>query len=78
LVRLARRYGTRGDAGVEIVAPLSQRELAEWSGMSREAFVKALARLRALGWVSVEGHTIVLHDAAAVFRRGGFSDERSN
>lgn len=71
LTRLADRYGRETPEGLEIVSPLSQHELAEWSGMSREAFVKALGRLRKLGWVAVEGKVIVLRDADAVARKGG-------
>lgn len=71
LTRLADRYGVETPEGLEVATPLSQQELAEWSGMSREAFVKALGRLRKLGWISVEGRVILLRDAAAVARKGG-------
>ncbi|MGH9169770.1 MAG: Crp/Fnr family transcriptional regulator [Acidimicrobiales bacterium] len=69
LDRLGSRYGTEVEGSLEISAPLSQQELADWSGMSREAFVKALSRLRKLGWIAVGNHKIVLLDPASVARR---------
>lgn len=70
LVGLSERYGEEvAGGGVIITSPLSQRELASWSGMSREALVKGLHHLRSLGWVSVEERTIVILDPEAVCRR---------
>jgi len=69
LTELSDRYGQSVGANVEVTIPLSQQELAELSGMSREALVKGLHQLRSLGWLSVDDRTIVLHDAAAIRRR---------
>lgn len=66
LARAAERYGRAVEERVEIAVPLNQQELAEWSGMSREAFVKGLHQLRSVGWLSVEERTIVLLDPAAI------------
>jgi CRP-like cAMP-binding protein len=71
LDELAGRYGLGSDKGVRIELPLTQTELAQWCGLSREAVVKALRKLRDLGWVaaSVDG-TILICDRQEVRRRG--------
>src|SRR6267142_1955181 len=50
-LRDAERYGEPVAEGVRITLPLSQEELAGWTGSSREAVGKALHALRGLGWV---------------------------
>ena len=69
LMELSDRYGQSVGTNVEVTIPLSQQELAELSGMSREALVKGLHQLRSLGWLSVDDRTIVLHDATAIRSR---------
>jgi CRP-like cAMP-binding protein len=50
-------------------APVTQSELAAWSGLSREAVVKGLRALRRLGWIEVDGRRLVVLDPAAVSER---------
>ena len=69
LVELSDRYGRTVEGRVEVTLPLSQQELAELSGMSREALVKGLHQLRSLGWLSVDERTIVFHDPEAIKKR---------
>jgi CRP/FNR family transcriptional regulator, cyclic AMP receptor protein len=69
IVQMSDRYGHAVDGRVEVIMPLSQQELAELSGMSREAIVKGLHQLRSLGWLSVDDRTVVVHDLAAIRRR---------
>jgi len=73
IVEMMDRYGRPNGGRVEIAAPLSQSELGGWAGLSREAVVKALAALRALGWVTTTGRTITVLDAAALRARAGAS-----
>jgi CRP-like cAMP-binding protein len=49
--------------------PMSQSDLAAWAGLSREAVVKALRTLRALGWIESRGRDIVLLDVNAILQR---------
>jgi CRP/FNR family transcriptional regulator, cyclic AMP receptor protein len=42
----------RSDGAVHLDLGLTQTELAQWCGLSREAVVKALRKLRNLGWVT--------------------------
>jgi CRP/FNR family cyclic AMP-dependent transcriptional regulator len=69
LVELAERYGEPGDGGVRIGLPLSQEELAGWTGASREAVSKALQTLRGAGWVRTERRRITVLDLEALRRR---------
>jgi CRP-like cAMP-binding protein len=70
LAELADQHGQPVDGGVRITLPLSQEELAGWTGASREAIAKALAQFRNRGWLSTERRRITLHDLEALRRRG--------
>ena len=61
LIELADQYGTPGQNGsVELDSPVSQADLASWTGLSREAVVKALRNLRELGWIENHGRHIII------------------
>ena len=68
---LAERYGS-ADAPdeVHIDLPITQTELAQWCGLSREAVVKALRKLRDLEWISTADGAVTVLDRAAVRARG--------
>jgi CRP-like cAMP-binding protein len=51
---------------VRISVPLSQDELAAWTGASREAVAKSLQQLRELGWVQTGRREITVLDRAAL------------
>lgn len=68
LVQIRAAIGRRGDDG-QIDLPISQAELAQWSGLSREAVVKVLRILRQEGVVESGRHTITVHDPAELVRR---------
>jgi CRP/FNR family transcriptional regulator, cyclic AMP receptor protein len=69
LVELAERYGEPVATGLRIGLPLSQEELAGWTGASREAVSKALQTLRKVGWVITERRRITVLDLEALRRR---------
>lgn len=70
LVELADRYGEADpEGGVRIDLPLSQEELAGWTGSSREAVSKALGSLRSLGWIETRRRGITVLDMAGLKRR---------
>ena len=73
IVEMMDRYGHPDGGRVEIAAPLSQTELGGWTGLSREAVVKALAALRALGWITATGRSITVLDPEAIRTRAGAS-----
>jgi CRP-like cAMP-binding protein len=62
LVELADRYGEPSRDGTAITLPISQEELAGWTGASREAVAKALHTLRALGAIRTERRRITVLD----------------
>jgi CRP/FNR family transcriptional regulator, cyclic AMP receptor protein len=69
LVELAQRYGEQTDRGVIIDLPISQEELAGWTGSSREAVAKALHSLRDLGLVVTERRQITVSDLDGLRRQ---------
>ncbi len=69
LVELAERFGQPAGDGVQIAMPLSQDELASWTGSSREAVSKALGALRSLGWIETSRLRVVIRDLAALRAR---------
>ena len=69
LIELAERYGVPDGRGIRIELPLSQEELAGWTGASREAVSKALQTLRRAGWVATERRRITVRDSEALRRR---------
>jgi CRP/FNR family transcriptional regulator, cyclic AMP receptor protein len=69
LLELADEYGEEDPRGIRIGLPLSQEELAGWTGASREAVSKALQTLRGAGWVITERRRITVCDPEALRRR---------
>ena len=66
LVELAERFGEQTPTGLRVAVPLSQDELAGWTGASREAVSKALGVLRSYGWITTGRRQIIVHDLEAL------------
>lgn len=62
LLELAETYGSAESGRVRIQVPLSQDELADWTGMSRQAVARALSTLRTQGFVSTHRMGLSVHD----------------
>jgi CRP-like cAMP-binding protein len=63
LVELAEQFGAPGlDGSVRIDVPITQDDLAGWTGSSREAIGKALSALRSRGWVTTSRRSITVLD----------------
>lgn len=69
LVELAERFGERSGDALRISLPLSQQELAGWTGASREAVSKALHQLRSRGYIETARRGITVLDLAALQKR---------
>ncbi|MFF0869309.1 Crp/Fnr family transcriptional regulator [Nonomuraea sp. NPDC003560] len=69
LLELADRYGEPTSTGVRVALPLSQDELAGWTGSSREAVSKALRTLRDRGLIETGRRRVVIHDVEGLRRR---------
>lgn len=68
--RLVELCETQGDldgtSAVRITLPITQEELAGWTGASIEATAKALRALRSLGWITTGRRSIEVRDLAAL------------
>lgn len=69
LLDLAERFGTEVPEGIRVSHDLTQEELAQLVGASRESVNKALADFSARGWVRREGRAVVLLDRDRLERR---------
>jgi CRP-like cAMP-binding protein len=70
LDEMAARYGMLDSSGrIVLDTPITQLDLAQWAGLSREAVVKALRSLRSVGWITIRGRNIILLDREAIARR---------
>ncbi|MEU7900565.1 Crp/Fnr family transcriptional regulator [Nonomuraea sp. NPDC049152] len=69
LLELAERYGEKTNSGLRVALPLSQDELAGWTGASREAVSKALRTLRDRGLIETGRRRVVIHDLEGLRKR---------
>jgi len=69
LLDLSTRFGEQVDDGLRVAHDLTQEELAQLVGASRETVNKALADFAARGWVRREGRAVVLLDVDRLERR---------
>ena len=68
LLALVRAAEATPDAAgvVELRLPISQEELAQWAGLSREGAVRGLSDLRAAGVLETGRMRVFIHDIAAL------------
>ena len=66
LTELAHSHGAARDDGILISAGISQQELAEWCGSSRDSVVRALTGLREAGLIESRRTELMLLDPAAI------------
>jgi len=69
ILELSERFGDEAGAGVEIHLPISQEELAGWTGCSRDSVVKALQAMRGLGWIETGRRRITVLELEELRRR---------
>jgi len=69
LLDLASRFGETEDDGVHVHHDLTQEELAQLVGASRETVNKALADFASRGWIRLEPRSVTLIDVERVERR---------
>jgi CRP-like cAMP-binding protein len=69
LLELADRYGEASAEGIRVASPLSQEDLAAWTGASRAGVAAALRAMRELGWVQTERRKLLLRDVVALRER---------
>jgi len=69
LLDLSRRFGRQTESGVLVAHELTQEELAQLVGASRETVNKALADFAGRGWLRLEARAVVLLDVERLERR---------
>jgi CRP/FNR family transcriptional regulator, cyclic AMP receptor protein len=69
LLDLSTRFGKPADDGVLVAHELTQEELAQLVGASRETVNKALADFASRGWLRLEARAVVLLDIERLRRR---------
>jgi len=69
LLDLSRRFGRPIADGLLVAHDLTQEELAQLVGASRETVNKALADFASRGWLRLEARAVVLHDIDRLARR---------
>lgn len=63
LIELAERFGEVAEDGTATLrSPITQQELADWAGVSRQAVVKELRTLRDAGAIETQGSRFTLID----------------
>jgi CRP-like cAMP-binding protein len=69
LLGLAERFGTEDSDGVRVHHDLTQEELAQLVGASRETVNKALADFASRGWMRVDSRAVTILDHERLARR---------
>jgi CRP/FNR family transcriptional regulator, cyclic AMP receptor protein len=69
IVELAVRYGEQSEEGVTVALPLSQEDLAAWTGASRAGVAEALRSMRELGWLRTDRRRLIVRDLDALRER---------
>ncbi|BBX65451.1 cAMP receptor protein [Mycobacterium saskatchewanense] len=69
LLLLAQQFGTREGDALRVVHDLTQEEMAQLVGASREATNQALSAFVARGWIELESHNFLILDAERLAHR---------
>lgn len=69
LLNLASHFGEPVEAGLQVPHDLTQEEMAQLVGSSRETVNKALTDFANRGWIAREGRTIIIYQPGALIRR---------
>jgi CRP-like cAMP-binding protein len=71
LLELSEKFGSRRDDGLYVAHDMTQEELAQLVGASRETVNKALAEFAQRGWVKLEPRAVLLVETERLNRRAG-------
>jgi CRP-like cAMP-binding protein len=69
LLILAKKFGQREGVALRVTHDLTQEELAQLVGASRETVNKALAEFASRGWLRLEGKSVIILDPERLARR---------
>ena len=71
LLELSQRFGRPVDEGIMVAHDLTQEELAQLVGASRETVNKALADFATRGWIKLEARAVLLMNTERLTKRAG-------
>ena len=74
LLQLAKRFGTQEDGALRVTHDLTQLELAQLVGASRETVNKALVDFSQRGWIRCNGKSMLISDPERLSRRARHTD----
>jgi len=69
LINLGARFGEPVEAGLKVPHDLTQEEMAQLVGSSRETVNKALMDFANRGWIAREGRSIIIYQPGMLIRR---------
>lgn len=69
LLQLANRFGSQEGAALRVNHDLTQEEIAQLVGASRETVNKALATFAHRGWIRLEGKSVLILNTEALAKR---------
>ncbi|APT89867.1 Crp/Fnr family transcriptional regulator [Corynebacterium sphenisci DSM 44792] len=69
LLGLANRFGQQEGGNLRVTHDLTQEEIAQLVGASRETVNKALAEFAHRGWIRIEGKSVLITDAERLAKR---------
>ena len=69
LLQMASRFGSRDGGVLRVTHDLTQEELAQLVGASRETVNKALADFASRGWLRLDGKSVIILDPERLARR---------
>lgn len=69
LLQLANRFGTHEGGALRVNHDLTQEEIAQLVGASRETVNKALAEFAHRGWIRLEGKSVLITDTERLAKR---------
>jgi CRP-like cAMP-binding protein len=69
LLQMAGRFGTRDGGVLRVTHDLTQEELTQLVGASRETVNKALADFASRGWLRLDGKSVIILDPERLARR---------
>jgi CRP-like cAMP-binding protein len=70
IIELGQRFGTQKSDGLHVNHELTQEELAQLVGASRETVNKALADFATRGWIKLEPRAVIILDHERLVKRG--------
>jgi CRP-like cAMP-binding protein len=69
LLYLAQKFGTQEDGALRVTHDMTQEEIAQLVGASRETVNKALTDFADRGWLQLEGKSMLICDSEQLARR---------